>query len=136
MKLLTQYMKQQENIYSYFGYKEDWVAIPLNDSTEMIWGIIGGEGHGGSVRFAPTDEIFDSEGDYYENEIYTQRFLPKWVYRGAEYTMICVDTHTDGNKFLQIFANDKERKFEEIQMIEKQIMNNFCTDRLGGQDEN
>jgi len=45
---------------------------------------------------------------FYRNDIYTQRFLSKWVYRGEDYTMICVDTHTDGNKFLQIFNNKKE----------------------------
>jgi hypothetical protein len=48
-------------------------------------------------------------GDYYQNDIYTNRFLPKWVYRGPEYTMIVVDTHTDGNQLLQVFANDKEK---------------------------
>lgn len=52
------------------------------------------------------DEYFKLQ--MYSNEIYTQRFLPKWVYRGKDYTMICVDTHTDGNKFLQIFDNSKE----------------------------
>lgn len=44
----------------------------------------------------------------YECQIYTQRFLPKWVYRADELTMICVDTQTDGNKFLMIFDNAKE----------------------------
>jgi hypothetical protein len=48
--------------------------------------------------------------DGYAAEIYTQRFLPKWVYRGAEYTMVCVDTRTDGNKFLMVFDNKKEIK--------------------------
>jgi hypothetical protein len=62
------------------------------------------------VRFAKTEQELESEdGDYYENEIYTQRHLPKWVYRGADYTMVVVDTHTDGNKFLQVFANANER---------------------------
>ena len=55
-------------------------------------------------------ELLNSDGDYYQNEIYTQRFLPKWVYRGKEYTMICVDTRTDGNTFLQVFDNSKEIK--------------------------
>ncbi len=32
------------------------------------------------------------------------------VYRGQDYTMISVDTHVDGNKFLQIFDNKKEVK--------------------------
>jgi hypothetical protein len=74
------------------------------------WFVSGGQGHGGEVRFAKTAQDLDDEdaGNYYSNEIYTQRHLPKWIYRGAEYTMIVVDTHTDGNKFLQIFDNSKE----------------------------
>lgn len=50
--------------------------------------------------------------DFYSNEIYTQRFLPKWVYRTPEVTMICVDTHCDGNQFLQLFDSTKECKFD------------------------
>jgi hypothetical protein len=67
---------------------------------------------GGEVKFAETIEALDDweAGEYYSNEIYTQRFLPKWVYRTDDYTMICVDTHVDGNKFLQIFDNAKEVK--------------------------
>ena len=60
-----------------------------------------------------TEEIIDA-GKHYEAEIYTQRFLPKWVYRGEKYTMVCMDTHTDGNKFLGIFENDKEIKDENL----------------------
>lgn len=108
MKLLDQYQEIEQKIHDYFGYVEDWVVIPLDDATDYYW-CLNGEGPG-SVRFSETEQdLFDeAKGDYYENEIYTQRFLPKWVYRGPEYTMICVDTMVDGNKFLQIFDNSKE----------------------------
>ena len=105
MKQLKEYFKLQKEIYDYFGYKEDWVVIPIEDATDYFWHLTG-EGHGDEVWFGE-----DKEGalsPMYSNEIYTQRFLPKWVYRGKDYTMICVDTHTDGNKFLQIFDNSKE----------------------------
>ncbi len=109
MRLLDDYISSREKIFSYFGYVEDWRVLPINDTREFFWRL-DGEGPG-NVRFAETEEQLDDEdGDYYENEIYTQRHLPKWVYRGEEFTMICVDTHTDGNQFLQIFANSKERK--------------------------
>lgn len=114
MQLLKDYYTLEKQIHDYFGYVEDWVTIPLDDATDMHWRIIGGEGYGGVVQYAesvdelPSDE--DSGGEYYENEIYTQRFLPKWVYRASDYTMICVDTHTDGNHYLQIFDNSKEIK--------------------------
>ena len=108
MKLLDDYFALQEQIYNHFGYREDWRAIPLDDAREYFWRL-DGEGPG-KVKYAKTEqELEDENGDYYTNEIYTQRFLPKWVYRSADYTMVCVDTHTDGNKFLQVFDNSKER---------------------------
>jgi hypothetical protein len=108
MKLLKEYFDAKKQVHDYFGYVEDWVSIPLDDATDYIWHL-SGEGHGGEVKYAVNMEDF-ATGNYYANEIYTQRFLPKWVYRGPEYTMVCVDTRTDGNKFLQIFDNSKELK--------------------------
>ncbi len=127
MKLLDQHQAARKEIFAYFGYVEDWRILPIEDSREVYWSIIGGEGRGGKVRYATTLEIqqvvsspdfdldsfapnYEAAPTYYENEIYTQRFLPKWVYRGKDYTMICVDTHTDMNQFLQIFDNAKEVK--------------------------
>ena len=109
-KELDELLTARKTLFKYFGYEEDWCAIPVDDAREYFWEIIGGEGHGGEVKFAETIEKLESDGDYYCNDIYTQRFLPKWVYRGEAFTMICVDTHTDGNKFLQIFDNAKEIK--------------------------
>lgn len=115
MKLLDDYFKLQKQIYDYFGYKEDWVVIPLNDATEYFWVLAEfSDGHG-TVTFANKKELlerdkfghFPDHGEYYSNEIYTQRFLPKWIYEAPDYTMIVVDTHTDGNKFLQMFDNAK-----------------------------
>ena len=110
MELLDKYFEIEKQIYAHFGYVEDWVAIPLDDCREYFWHLTG-EGHGDEVKFAKEEKnLFEgTKEDGYSNEIYTQRFLPKWVYRAADYTMICVDTHTDGNKFLRIFDNAKER---------------------------
>ncbi len=108
MELLDKYFELQEQIYTHFGYVEDWRVIPINDAREYFWRL---EGEGpGEVHFADSEqELQAQEGNYYVNEIYTQKHLPKWVYRANDFTMICVDTHTDGNKFLQIFDNAKER---------------------------
>jgi hypothetical protein len=111
MKLLEVYFELQQKIYDFFGYVEDWVVIPLEDSTNHYWSLQEDGDGGGRVRFAETVEVLRStDGHFYENEVYTQRFLPKWIYRADGYTMICVDTHTDGNKFLQVFDNSKEIK--------------------------
>jgi hypothetical protein len=108
MELLDKYFEIQKKIYNHFGYVEDWVVIPLDDARPYFWYVTDSE-----VHFADTERELDSqEGNYYVNEIYSQRFLPKWVYRADDFTMICVDTHTDGNKFLQVFDNAKERPEE------------------------
>jgi hypothetical protein len=109
MQLLDSYEALRKEVFDYFGYIEDWRVLPLDDARKYYWHLTDDE-RSGSVRFAETKERLEDEdaGEYYENEIYTQRHLPKWVYRGEEYTMICVDTHTDGNQFLQIFTNSKE----------------------------
>jgi len=109
MKLLEDYFKIQEEIYDYFGYKEDWVVIPLTNCIPYYWRL-NGEGSGGEILYADIKkDLLDEEaGNYYSGTIYTQRFLPKWVYRGEDYTMVCMDTHCDGNKFLGIFDNKKE----------------------------
>jgi hypothetical protein len=110
MKLLKDYLQKQQELFDYFGYVENWKAIPVDNATMYVWQLITEEDGSGEVRFANSVEqlLDEAAGDYYSNEIYTQRHLEKWVYRGADYTLIVVDTHTDGNKFLQIFDNSKE----------------------------
>lgn len=105
--LLDMYFKIQNDIHAYFGYTEDWVVIPLDDGREYYWNL---DEEKEVVQFAKTIECMMDETceDYYENSIYTQRFLDKFIYRTDEFTMICVDTHTDGNKFLQVFDNKKD----------------------------
>lgn len=112
MKLLDDYLELQRELFEYFGYVEDWRVIPVDDARAYYWRLYG-EGPG-EVRFAETPELLDDpDGNYYANEIYTQRFLPRWIYRGPEYTMVVVDTNVDDNKFLQIFSNDRERPGRE-----------------------
>ena len=105
MKMLDDYSKLQAEIYEYFGYEEDWRVLPIDDARGHFW-----ELDEDQVRFSETTEALEDEeaGQHYSNEIYKQRHLPKWVYEGKEYTMIVVDTHTDGNQFLQIFENSKK----------------------------
>ena len=109
MELLDEYLELQDKIFDYFGYVEDWCIYPLSDSRDFYW-FLTGEGYGDSVCFAETEEeLINQTGNYYEDGIYTQRFIPKWVHRGAEYTLILVDTYTDGNKLLSVFTNSMER---------------------------
>lgn len=108
MKILQEYFELQKKIHEYFGYVEDWVTIPLDDATEYYWHFDGEE-----VVFSkePLTEALIEDGErVYSNSLYRQRFLPKWEYRTEKYTMLSVDTHTDGNKYLRVFDNAKEIK--------------------------
>jgi hypothetical protein len=113
MQLLDEYLNLQAKIYEYFGYIENWRVIPLDDSREYNWRIVGEENDGAVQYWEPDVQFSEEEGNYYEDDIYTQCHLKQWVYRGEEYTMICCDPHVDGNKFLRIFDNKKEIKSPE-----------------------
>lgn len=110
MNVVDSYFNKLQEVYSYFGFKEDWVVLPLDDRRDYYWKVYG-DSH---VVYGHTDEdVRDETGNHYEDEVYTQRFYDKWVYRAEEFTMIMVDTHTDGNRFLAIFDNAKEIPVEE-----------------------
>lgn len=110
------YHKLEKEIFEHVGYKHDWSVFPIDDSREMFWHVDPTEQR--QVRFAKTEEALQKlEGEFYENEIYTYYHLKKWVYRGKEITLIVVDTHTDGNKYVQIFDNTKERPWVDEESL-------------------
>lgn len=110
MRLFDEYQAAIDAVHEYFGYIEDWAVIPLDDGRDYYWHFYGGEAHGGRLCYAKTEhDLKTGAGDYYEAPIYTQRFLPRWVYRAKDYTMVSVDTQVDGNKFLMVLDNAKER---------------------------
>ena len=112
------FFAQRAAIFKHVGYREDWRILPIVDYRSDYWSV--DELEREHVRFSPDREALaywlahDDYGKYgdrlYENSIYTQRHLPRWVYRGKELTIVVVDTHTDGNQYLQLFANDREIK--------------------------
>lgn len=105
MKLLDEEQRIRQEIFDYFGYKEDWKVLPFDDGREFYWFLDGDE-----VRFNPSkvDLLQDDNDTGYSNVIWNYRHLPKQEYRGEKYTMLIVDTQTDDNKFLQIFDNTKK----------------------------
>jgi len=108
MNLIENLNAAKEALWEHVGFKEDWVVYAIEDRTSCLWRVDPLERD--FVQFAETLEDLNSDGNYFEDEIYTQRFYPKWVYRGSEFVMIIVDTHTDGNKFFAIYRTDKEVK--------------------------
>jgi hypothetical protein len=102
MELISNYSKALQAIYDHVGFVEDWVVYPIDIRTECFWRV-----DGNSVRYADTEEKFNSNGDYYLDDIYTQRFYSKWVYEGEKYTMIFCNPCVDGMKWFRIFDNNK-----------------------------
>lgn len=103
--LMKKYNDNLELLYNHVGFTPDWVVCPIDDCTEMYWST-----NGEVVKFAETIKNFYSECDYYLDNIYTQRFYKKHIYRGIDYTMIFCDPHVDGMKYFRIFDNKKEQK--------------------------
>jgi len=97
--LLENYDKALQAIYDHVGFVEDWVVYPIDDKTDHYWTITE---NGSWVRYAKDKTL---NNDYYEDEIYTQRFYKKHVYEGEEYTMIFCDPHTDRQKWFRVFRN-------------------------------
>ncbi len=110
-ELIKQYFELQKQLHEHFEYTEDWVTIPMSDMTDQYW-LLTGEAHGGHLVHSNeplTKESIEAGCAIYSGPIYTQRFLPKWVYRGIGCTMVCYDTQTDGNRYLALLSNDREQ---------------------------
>lgn len=105
MKLLDNYKEALEALYEHVGFEEDYVIYPIDDRTNMYWDFSTEE-----VKYAETIKKMESNGDYYLDEIYKQRFYSKWVYEGKELTMIFCDPGVDGMKYFAIFNNKKRIK--------------------------
>ena len=101
--LLDVFFNVRQAVYDYVGFVEDWVVYPIEDYRKYYWRIEDGE-----VLYGTKKDVVGRTGNHYSSTIYTQRFYDKWVYRAEKYTMIFVDTHTDGNKFFGIYDNAKE----------------------------
>lgn len=102
MDLMNNYNEAIQKLYDHVGLKEDWVVCPIDDQTDKIWSTDGEQ-----VKYADSQEQFDSDGDYYQDDIYKQRFYSKWIYDGKELTMIFCDPHVDGVCWFRIFDNSK-----------------------------
>jgi hypothetical protein len=104
MEIMTNFNAAIKALYDHVGFVEDYVVCPIDDCTDCFWST-----DGVSVKYAKTLEIFNSSGDYYLDDVYTQRFYKKWVYEGEKLTMIFCDPHVDGVKWFRVFDNSKRQ---------------------------
>lgn len=103
--LMQNYQAALQELYDHVGFEEDWVIYPIDDNTDKFWAT---DGH--QVFYADSEEELKSQdGNYYEDDVYKQRFYKKWIYRGKEMTMIFCHPHVDGMKWFRLFDNAKER---------------------------
>jgi len=104
--LMTNYKTALQELYDHVGFKEDWVVYPIDDRTDKYWALDGDS----AVRYAETEERLkdEADGEYYEDEIYKQRFYSKWIYEGQDLTMIFCNPGVDGMKYFAIFSNSKK----------------------------
>jgi len=144
--MIKEFFKLQDKLHEYFGYKEDWCIFPMQDYTKYWWSIPDDKcekeyetlSDGQKVCLSYENNFFftdDKEPHLkliefnwkcfeagvadkcYNYEIYSQRFLNSVIFRGEEYTMILVDTHTDGNRYLMIVDNKKRLDKKIIRKI-------------------
>ncbi len=101
MELLKDYFKARQRVYNYFGYNAKWHVSPIEDNIEFWW-------------FLYRETIIMTTGDNKEQAVekiknekyYKAHCIDK--YRKDDYTMLEVETQSDGNIFLSVFDNSKE----------------------------
>lgn len=127
---IDNYFSSKKIVQKLFGYQPNYKEIPMDDLRGYYWMIVGGEGDGGKICYSKeslSTEVIVAGNTLYTGDIYTQRFLTKWVYRSlnGQHVMISVDTRTDLNKFLMIFDADKEVVDNKLRNIYKNIWGNL-----------
>lgn len=100
-KIIEKYQSALDSIYEHVGFKEDWAIFPLDPQMEMFWKM-----DDDKVYYAESEHELETEsGKYYESTIVKQRFYKKWVYEGAEFTLIFTTQHVDGMSYFTLFNN-------------------------------
>jgi hypothetical protein len=108
---LTRYFAAKAEVHAGFGYQPNWREIPLDDAREMYWMLVGGEGEDAACVYSKkpfTEETLKTGQVIYSSDIYTQRFLEKYVFRVAGFVMVSADPKVNLNKFLMVFDAAKE----------------------------
>lgn len=107
-QLIEDYKKALQAIYDHVGFTEDWVVCPIDDKTEHYWYLSNTKG-AGFVIYIEEDRQNLKQAlenlEYYKDEIYTQRFYKKWVYRGEDFTLVMCNPGVDGMKWFTLFDN-------------------------------
>ena len=113
MKELEDYNNALKALYDHVGFVEDWVLCPIDDCTDKYWNV-----YETKIEYADSLDEFKGEyGNFYIDEIYTQRFYDKWVYEGKDLTMVMCDPHTDEVKWFRFFDNKKRTRKRTVSIF-------------------
>jgi len=102
MKIINDVNEAIKKLYEHVGFVEDWVLCPIDDCTDSYWDV-----DDENCKYADSVEQFESDGNYYQDDIYKQRHYSKWVYEGKELTMVMCNPHVDGVCWFRVFDNKK-----------------------------
>jgi hypothetical protein len=125
--LLRNFISARDALYDHCGFKEDWIAYPIESGTiekywyieNEVWKQDGTKEESkstfdGTLRMADTLENLKDENDerkYSEDSLVRHRFFHgKSVYRGKDLTLIIGCPHVDGMIWLYVLDNEKEIK--------------------------
>lgn len=97
MELLDEYLEIQSDIYDYFGYRRD--ALAIDDCREYFWREADSD-----ILFAESERELES-GDGQCFSVYARDRL----FRAADFTMAKVNGQDGGGDYLMILDNSKER---------------------------
>jgi len=111
--LIDKYFNILQEVYDYFGYREGWRTFAVVDYREYVWDLIDGDDRVGYSHGPITEESIEYGMDIFDSEVFTYTNQTKWTYEKEDYTMILLDTQTDGNIDLAIFDNKKRQRLTE-----------------------
>ena len=120
--LVDNFANALQALFDHCGYVEDWVVFPVIDCRKHYWRVDASERQW--CQHSPKREALvaaieertdgpmafpEKHGQhFYSSEIYTQRFLSKWVFRGAEFVLVLENPRVDGNRWLACYRADHE----------------------------
>lgn len=105
---IADYFEAKGQVLEGFGVPPTWREVPLDDRRADHWMLVDGERH---CAYSPepfTLAAIEAGERVYSGPVYTQRGLPKYVFRAGGYVLVSVDTQTDGNVLRMVFDAAKE----------------------------
>ncbi len=104
-ELLSEYARLEQEILAHFNYEPQWREYLIRDYRDLWWGLVGHTLYYQYENNLATDEVL-RQGNFCTAEV-------RSVYHSADgHTMVCLDTNTDGNKYLGVFEDSKRVESE------------------------